>query len=109
MSGILSFQFHVSASTVGLFFLLMCSLYAVCSPLWGKVCDRIEDSSPMMLLGLILSGLGLLLLGPSTSLGFQESYKYVSGMYPHERVHVHVVLHFDVYMYLYIIRACADM
>ena len=35
------FQFNLDASEVGLIFLLMSACYAICSPLWGWVADKV--------------------------------------------------------------------
>ncbi|XP_071452139.1 MFS-type transporter SLC18B1-like [Hetaerina americana] len=58
-------QFQLSAEEIGLIFLLFSAVYAVSSPLWGWLADRLSNHWSMMAWGLIASTVGLLLLGPS--------------------------------------------
>ncbi|CAL8074594.1 unnamed protein product [Orchesella dallaii] len=58
-------EFNLSAKQLGLFFLLLSATYAISSPIWGWLADKIERTWIMMVVGLIISGLGLFLLGPS--------------------------------------------
>lgn len=60
----------VSSSILGLLFLLLSAFYAVFSPVWGWLADRMTNCSPMLAGGFLLSAVGLLLLGPSPWLGF---------------------------------------
>ncbi|XP_026484809.1 MFS-type transporter SLC18B1-like [Vanessa tameamea] len=57
-------QFGLSTKQIGLIFLLFSSLYGIFSPIWGWVADRVHSHWCMMVWGLILSSIGLLLLGP---------------------------------------------
>jgi len=60
----------VSSSVLGLLFLLLSAFYAVFSPVWGWLADHVTNCLPMLAGGFLLSGVGLLLLGPSPWLGF---------------------------------------
>ncbi|XP_050308679.1 MFS-type transporter SLC18B1-like [Anthonomus grandis grandis] len=57
-------QFHLSPEKIGLIFLLFSGLYGLSSPAWGWLADKINNHWSMMVMGLILSTIGLLLLGP---------------------------------------------
>ena len=60
----------ISSLVLGLLFLLLSAFYAVFSPVWGWLADRMNNCSPMLAGGFLLSGVGLLLLGPSPWLSF---------------------------------------
>jgi len=60
----------VSSSVLGLLFLLLSAFYAVFSPIWGWLADRMSNCTLMLAAGFLLSGIGLLLLGPSPWLSF---------------------------------------
>lgn len=66
--------FDLSPMYLGLIFLLMAAFYAVSSPLWGYVADKLADATIMLVFGFAFSGLGLLLLGPSPLFGFDPLY-----------------------------------
>jgi MFS family permease len=51
---------------VGIVFLLMSFAYAVLSPITGWIATKMENKYPLMIIGLLLSSLGLVLLGPSS-------------------------------------------
>ncbi|XP_045472619.1 MFS-type transporter SLC18B1-like isoform X2 [Harmonia axyridis] len=57
-------QFNLSPGKVGLIFLLFSALYAISSPIWGWCADKVDNHWAMMVIGLFLSTVGLLLLGP---------------------------------------------
>ncbi|KAK9879739.1 hypothetical protein WA026_006799 [Henosepilachna vigintioctopunctata] len=57
-------QFSLTPEKVGLIFLLFSALYALASPFWGWLADKIDNHWSMMVIGLFLSTTGLLLLGP---------------------------------------------
>ncbi|XP_033727248.1 MFS-type transporter SLC18B1-like [Pecten maximus] len=65
-------EFNLSSELIGLLFLLMASVYAIASPFWGRISDKMKDSRPILVIGCLLSSGGMLLLGPSTLLGFQQ-------------------------------------
>ena len=58
---------------VGMMFMLYGGSYALLSPLWGWMSDRVS-STLVILLGAILLGLGCLLVGPVPGLGLKSSY-----------------------------------
>jgi len=60
----------ISSSVLGLLFLLLSAFYAVFSPVWGWLADRMSNCTLMLAGGFLLSGVGLLLLGPSPWLSF---------------------------------------
>jgi len=67
---------EISSSVLGLLFLLLSAFYAVFSPVWGWLADHMSNCLPMLAGGFLLSGVGLLLLGPSpwlSFIGFTES------------------------------------
>ncbi|XP_034234198.1 MFS-type transporter SLC18B1-like [Thrips palmi] len=57
-------QFNLSADQLGLVFLLTSGLYAVFSPVWGLLSDRVNHHWSLMVIGLLMCTVGLLLLGP---------------------------------------------
>ena len=61
---------EINSSILGLLFLLLSAFYAVFSPVWGWLADHMSNCLPMLAGGFLLSGVGLLLLGPSPWLGF---------------------------------------
>jgi len=66
----------ISSSLLGLLFLLLSAFYAAFSPVWGWLADRLDNCSLMLVGGFLLSGIGLLLLGPSpwfSFIGYTES------------------------------------
>lgn len=65
-------QFNLSAKQLGLFFLLLSAVYAVSSPFWGWLADKLVRTWIMMVVGLLISGGGLVLLGPSPFLPFAK-------------------------------------
>lgn len=65
-------EFNLSSELIGLLFLLMAAVYAIASPFWGRISDKMTDSRPILVIGCLMSSGGMLLLGPSTLLGFQQ-------------------------------------
>lgn len=63
-------QFSLSADQLGLVFLLTSGLYAVFSPVWGLLSDRLNHHWSLMVIGLMLCTVGLVLLGPFPLLSF---------------------------------------
>jgi len=61
---------EISSSVLGLLFLLLSAFYAVFSPVWGWLADHMSNCLLMLAAGFLLSGVGLLLLGPSPWLSF---------------------------------------
>ncbi|XP_044750167.1 MFS-type transporter SLC18B1-like isoform X2 [Coccinella septempunctata] len=57
-------QFDLTTGKVGLIFLLFSALYAIASPIWGWCADKVDNHWSMMVVGLFISTVGLLLLGP---------------------------------------------
>lgn len=68
------FQFNLSPEKVGLLFLLLSASYGVSSPGWGWLSDKLDNHWSLMAIGLFLSCIGLLLLGPSPILPFFTRY-----------------------------------
>ncbi|XP_030830751.1 MFS-type transporter SLC18B1 isoform X2 [Strongylocentrotus purpuratus] len=58
-------QFTESAMVVGLLFLLSGGCYALSSPLWGWMAEKLNISRLMIIIGTIMSGGAFLLMGPS--------------------------------------------
>ncbi|XP_021345597.1 MFS-type transporter SLC18B1-like isoform X2 [Mizuhopecten yessoensis] len=67
-------EFNLSSELIGLLFLLMAAVYAIASPIWGWISDRVKDSRIILVFGCLMSTGGMLLLGPSTLLGFEKDY-----------------------------------
>ncbi|XP_018571004.1 MFS-type transporter SLC18B1 [Anoplophora glabripennis] len=66
-------QFDLSPEQIGLIFLLFSALYGLSSPVWGWVADKVNNHWSMMVAGLVMSTIGLLLLGPCPFLPILES------------------------------------
>lgn len=66
-------KFNLSPEKVGLIFLLFSALYGISSPAWGWVADKVNNHWSMMVAGLIMSTVGLLLLGPCPLIPYIES------------------------------------
>ncbi|XP_063959543.1 MFS-type transporter SLC18B1-like isoform X2 [Lytechinus pictus] len=58
-------QFTQSAMVVGLLFLLSGGCYALSSPFWGWMAEKLNISRLMIIIGTIMSGGAFLLMGPS--------------------------------------------
>lgn len=69
---IIVLQFNLSASQLGLLFLIASVTYALSSPLFGLLGDRMDRTWILMVVGLLLSSFGLLLLGPSPIIGLEK-------------------------------------
>lgn len=69
-------DFDLSPLHLGLLFLLTSASYAFSSPFWGWLNDKYDHGSVMMIAGLSVTGLSLLLLGPSSFLPVIPKYKY---------------------------------
>ncbi|XP_026680170.1 uncharacterized protein LOC113467894 [Diaphorina citri] len=63
---------NLSSSEMGFVFLLFSALYGIFSPFWGYIADKIDNHWSMMVTGLLLTTVGLLLLGPSGFLPYNE-------------------------------------
>lgn len=58
-------QYDLGANVVGFIFLAMSLSYAILSPFVGWAASKMDNKSPLMIAGLLLSAVGLVLLGPS--------------------------------------------
>ncbi|XP_019625109.1 PREDICTED: MFS-type transporter SLC18B1-like [Branchiostoma belcheri] len=58
-------EFNVTPAQVGLFFLPLAAVFAVCAPVWGWLADKKNVVRTMMTLGLLVLSVGALLVGPS--------------------------------------------
>ncbi|XP_012263079.1 MFS-type transporter SLC18B1-like isoform X2 [Athalia rosae] len=63
-------QYSLSTKQVGLVFLLFSALYGICSPFWGWLADKTNSHWSMMTAGLLLSSVGLAVLGPTSLVSF---------------------------------------
>ncbi|GAV05745.1 hypothetical protein RvY_15826 [Ramazzottius varieornatus] len=61
--------FHLSSAMIGLVFLLVSATYAICSPVWGWITEKLDNTDGLMIVGLLVSGVALLFLGPSPLIG----------------------------------------
>ena len=66
-------QYGLGTHFVGFVFLLMSAAYAILSPIVGWIAGKIENKFPLMIIGLIISAVGLALIGPSSFIGMQPS------------------------------------
>lgn len=67
-------DFGLDSEIVGLLFLLMSAFYVISSPIWGWIADRLPDNRILLIPGFFISAIGMLILGPSTLLGFPDGY-----------------------------------
>ncbi|KAK9510240.1 hypothetical protein O3M35_005067 [Rhynocoris fuscipes] len=58
-------RLNLTSYHIGLIFLLFAALYGIFSPFWGWVADKLDNHWSMMVIGLLVSAIGLLMLGPS--------------------------------------------
>jgi MFS family permease len=58
-------EMNISPEYVSIVFLLLSAAYTITSPIVGWFSGLVDNKFPIMALGLLLSGCGLLLLGPS--------------------------------------------
>ncbi|XP_017769285.1 PREDICTED: MFS-type transporter SLC18B1-like [Nicrophorus vespilloides] len=63
-------QYNLSASNIGLIFLLLSGMYGIFSPFWGWVSDKVTNYWCLMTFGLFMTSFSLVLLGPSPILPF---------------------------------------
>ncbi|KAI0231762.1 MFS-type transporter SLC18B1 [Lamellibrachia satsuma] len=61
-------QFKLNSGDVGAIFLLLSATYAIASPICGSIADRMENSCPLLVIGFLTTGVGMLLLGPSPAI-----------------------------------------
>lgn len=66
-------QYGLGTHFVGFVFLLMSAAYAILSPIVGWIAGKIENKFPLMIIGLIISAVGLALIGPSSFIGMEPS------------------------------------
>ncbi|XP_026685997.1 MFS-type transporter SLC18B1-like [Diaphorina citri] len=71
-------QLNLSSSEMGFVFLLFSALYGIFSPFWGYIADKIDNHWSMMVTGLLLTTVGLLLLGPSGFLPYNENVLWLN-------------------------------
>ncbi|KAI5704783.1 hypothetical protein M8J76_002683 [Diaphorina citri] len=69
---------NLSSSEMGFVFLLFSALYGIFSPFWGYIADKIDNHWSMMVTGLLLTTVGLLLLGPSGFLPYNENVLWLN-------------------------------
>ncbi|KAL3889785.1 hypothetical protein ACJMK2_002113 [Sinanodonta woodiana] len=67
-------QFNLDPEIIGILFLIMAAAYAVTSPIWGWLADKLPDNRILLIPGFVFAALGLLLLGPSQILGFDSDF-----------------------------------
>lgn len=58
-------QYNLGTNVVGLVFLAMSLAYAILSPFVGWAASKMDNKMPLMIAGLLLSAVGLALLGPA--------------------------------------------
>ncbi|RWS28091.1 MFS-type transporter-like protein [Leptotrombidium deliense] len=73
-------QFGIGAQYVGLVFLLLSAIYAICSPITGYVASRTEQKLLIMLVGLLFTTVGLLFIGPAYFIPLKSSVYLTTGM-----------------------------
>lgn len=67
-------KYGIEPQYVGLVFLTMSAAYAVSSPVSGWFAGKIKNKSPLMVVGLIVTAIGYLILGPSEFLDLPPSF-----------------------------------
>ncbi|KAK3088776.1 hypothetical protein FSP39_023627 [Pinctada imbricata] len=67
-------EFDLGPEIVGLLFLLMSAFYAISSPIWGWVADKVSDNRVLLMIGFFFSAGGMFVMGPSTLVGFPQDY-----------------------------------
>ena len=67
-------QYGIHPEYVGLVFLTMSAAYAISSPISGWFAGRVESKAPLMVIGLMITALGYVLLGPSKFLQLEPSF-----------------------------------
>lgn len=67
-------QYGIAPEYVGLVFLTMSAAYTISSPISGWFAGRVENKAPLMVIGLVVTSLGYVLLGPSKFLGLEPSF-----------------------------------
>jgi len=67
-------QYGIHPEYVGLVFLTMSAAYAISSPISGWFAGRVENKAPLMVVGLIVTAIGYVLLGPSKFLDLEPSF-----------------------------------
>lgn len=68
--------FGIEPWLVGIVFLAMSTAYAICSPIVGWVASKTKNKFLIMLLGLAITFLGLILVGPTTIISTNPSIYY---------------------------------
>lgn len=68
--------FGIEPWLVGIAFLIMSTAYAICSPFIGWWASKVKNKFIIMLIGLIITFIGLLLVGPTTIISTQPSIYY---------------------------------
>lgn len=58
-------QYNLGTNVVGFVFLAMSLSYAILSPFVGWIASKMENKLPLMIVGLLVSAVGLALLGPA--------------------------------------------
>ncbi|XP_054156691.1 MFS-type transporter SLC18B1-like [Oppia nitens] len=66
-------EMNISPEYVSIVFLLLSATYTVCSPLVGWFSGYFDNKFPIMALGMLVTGIGLLLIAPSFLLPIQPS------------------------------------
>jgi MFS family permease len=68
------FQFKLGPMQLGLLFLITSVSSAISSPFWGWLVSKYNHGTLMMIIGLSVTAVGLLLLGPSPILPHMPKY-----------------------------------
>ncbi|KAL5013247.1 hypothetical protein ScPMuIL_007517 [Solemya velum] len=66
-------EFNLTPELVGAIFLLMAAFYAISSPIWGWLADKMPDNRYLLIPGFIITALGSMLLGPSPFFGIENA------------------------------------
>ncbi|CAI9728816.1 MFS-type transporter SLC18B1-like isoform X1 [Octopus vulgaris] len=71
-------MFSLSGSLVGLVFLLISVTYAIASPFWGKLSDRVDDANKLLIAGFFMIAFVLLFLGPVPISGIPDDLLWLN-------------------------------
>ncbi|CAD5124688.1 DgyrCDS12952 [Dimorphilus gyrociliatus] len=73
-------QFHLSPVQVGGIFLIAPATLALSSPIYGKICDKLGKERSVLIVGISISLIGFLLIGPSKLFFFIRCKLWLVGV-----------------------------
>lgn len=79
-------QFNLAPMQLGLLFLVTSVSYAISSPFWGWLVGKYDHGNSMMIVGLSVTAISLLLLGPSPILPGIPKYEIINALTTNEQI-----------------------